>query len=182
MRQRRRALSQRQQISAAKALCQGLLQQTLIKKSQHIALYWPSDGEISPLLAAKRLMAQGKTVYLPVLSGKQLHFKVFSTQSGLQKNRFAIMQPTQKRIFKAKDLDIILLPLVAFDNRGQRIGMGGGFYDRSLAFKQLQAWRRRPVLMGLAHDFQQCQAIQSEPWDIPLAAIISDKQCLMSAR
>jgi 5-formyltetrahydrofolate cyclo-ligase len=76
---------------------------------------------------------------------------------------------------RARELDLILLPLVAFDESGQRLGMGGGFFDRSLAFL---AWRqhwRKPHLIGLAYDFQKVAALPREPWDVPLDAVVTDQ-------
>ncbi len=97
-------------------------------------------------------------------------------------NRFGIPEPdTRHGAHRARrqatwTLDVILLPLVGFDDDGQRIGMGGGFYDRTLAFTQRPG--PRPRLIGLAHDCQRVTRLPVAPWDVPLDAIVSDRRIL----
>lgn len=102
-----------------------------------------------------------------------MSFAPVSPDSRFQPNCFGIPEPVHRRTDRrsANQLDMILLPLVAFDAAGHRIGMGGGFYDRTLAFtKRRRPWRR-PLLIGLAYDFQQVARIKDNPWDVALDAI-----------
>src|SRR5687767_13746260 len=91
----------------------------------------------------------------------------------MRRNRFGIPEPTGRRC-APQQLDLVLLPLVAFDRRGARLGMGGGFYDRTFAFLRV-AGRRKPRLVGLAHHFQEVAQLPREPWDVPLAAIVTER-------
>lgn len=178
MRQRRRRLSPSAQQRAAESLCQQLLAMPEVKAARHIAAYWPSDGEISPLPLLRYLKDQ-KRLYLPVvLDGGCLHFKPYRSSRGLWRNRYRIPEPVGRRHVLAQQLDVVLMPLVAFDQRGNRLGMGGGYYDRSFAFKREQPWRSKPFLIGLAHSFQQQQVLSSDSWDVPVAAIVTERQVL----
>ncbi len=174
MRQQRRALDPLAQRRAAEGLRRSLGRSMLFRRARHIAFYLARDGEIdpAPLLAlAARL---GKHCYLPVVAGQRMWFAGYQPGDRLHPNRFGIPEPRLLRggHFPANRLDLVLTPLVAFDRQGGRLGMGGGFYDRSFAFKRRQPGR--PALVGLAHQFQEVARLPVEPWDIPLAAIATD--------
>ena len=79
-------------------------------------------------------------------------------------------------VSKAKYVNVVFLPLVGFDRSGNRIGMGGGFYDRTLANSTLQ--NRHPLLVGLAHSCQQMDPIEHQTWDIPLQKIATDQEII----
>lgn len=176
LRQQRRDLSPLQQRQASEALCRQLWRLPAIRRAKHIAFYWPSDGEISPLPLMQRLQRQGKQCYLPVIKrDKQMQF-IRMNQAKLIQNRFGIPEPLGRVGFAVKHLDIILMPLVGFDERGGRLGMGGGYYDRALAFKNRQNWRGKPWLVGLAHDLQKVALLPTESWDIDLAAVVTEKE------
>lgn len=175
MRQRRMALSASEQQNAASALVQQFLQQTMLMQAQHIALYLSNDGEINTTPLIEALWAAGKQVYLPILhpfTAGYLLFQQYLAASPMTTNRFGIAEPKLNcnHIKPVAELEIICTPLVAFDAHGQRLGMGGGFYDRTLA--QLPA--AHPVqIIGLAHSCQQVAALPSEAWDYPLNAIVT---------
>lgn len=179
MRQRRRSLGARAALLRDQQLCRHLLALPLLQHCRHIAGYWPNDGEIGPLPALRHWHQQGKTVYLPqLLANKQLRFACWHGDvRGLRANRFGIPEPVQRRHVSGCQLDAVLMPLVAFDRNGNRLGMGGGYYDRSFAFR-LVGWRNRPLLIGLAHDFQQQPALPCESWDIPLDMIVTNRGVL----
>lgn len=94
-------------------------------------------------------------------------------------NRFGIPEPkaSPRQTLKALELDLLLLPLVAFDSKGNRLGMGGGYYDRTLAHLNRQKGWRRPRIIGLAHELQRVDGLKNNAWDVPLDGIITD-QCL----
>ncbi len=180
LRQARRSLSRSEQKTAARALYRQLAQHPLFRRARHIALYLPSDGEIDPRLLQLQAWKRGMQLYIPVLSRWPLTRMVFqqiSPGEPLRRNRFRIAEPVANRARqrKAWTLDLILLPLVGFDDGGGRLGMGGGFYDRSLASLVRRRNRQTPVLVGLAHDCQRVDRLVQGPLDVPLAACVTDR-------
>lgn len=173
IRKKRQNLTVLEQQQAEKSITEQALQFIAQKKAQHIALYLSFDGEISTNLLIERLWQQGKQVYLPLLhpfSQGQLLFLAYTPDSLMQKNTFGILEPQLdvRRIIHLEELDIIFTPLVAFDRKGNRLGMGGGFYDRTL-----QGWQNKHFIpVGLAHSCQQVDTLPTELWDIPLAHIL----------
>ncbi|WP_397450898.1 5-formyltetrahydrofolate cyclo-ligase [Pseudomonas sp. NA-150] len=181
LRQARRALNPSQQRQAARGLYRQLAQHPLFRRSRHIALYLPNDGEIDPRLLLRAAQKRGKKTYLPVLSAWPQTKMVFQRVRHGEKfrpNRFRIPEPrinnAQQRTVWA--LDLVLLPLVGFDDAGGRLGMGGGFYDRSLAYQaRRKAWQK-PVLLGLAHECQKVERLAQASWDVPLQGTVTDKR------
>lgn len=182
MRQQRRALSPSANEACALGLAHQLLSSRIFRLSQKIALYLPNDGEIDPRFLLEPAWQQGKQTYLPVLgmrSMNQLWFLPFNDQTVLTPNRFGIPEPVHQRRdrrFKPQQLDLVLMPLVAFDTQGNRLGMGGGFYDRTLAFLQHRHKWRKPRLIGLAYEFQRVDSLPVQQWDVPLDAIATEQQ------
>ena len=172
LRQRRRSLSRHQHQQAAKKLALRLANHPWFGRSQHIAFYQAADGELDTHYLLRLALAYGKTCYLPVLRRfpkQQLGFVRIQRHSRLYKHRFGIKEPRYGRRVFSYQLDMVCLPLVGFDRHGQRLGMGGGFYDRSLA-----SYKNRAVLnVGLAHDCQQVERLANAAWDIPLHAIFT---------
>ncbi len=128
----------------------------------------------------QRMWRMRKRCYLPVLSRlsrDRLWFAPVTSRTRFMSNRFGIPEPvTPARMWlRAQELDLILMPLVGFDLHGNRLGMGGGFYDRSLAFLRSRRCWIRPKLLGLAHDFQRLGSIAPSPWDVPVQGIVTDR-------
>lgn len=181
IRQRRNALTKQQQRFAAESLSQQLANLPEFKRAKRVALYLGNDGEIDPLPTLALAEAAGKTCYLPVLhplKHNRIHFVRYRTGERLTTSYFGYPEPLLKhhQITQPWAIDLILMPLVAFDESGNRLGMGGGFYDRTLAFTTRTP--SRPRLIGLAHQCQQIDQIDVEPWDIPLDAIVTDKSVI----
>ncbi len=142
-----------------------------------------ADGEIDPWNAILSAWRRHKNVYVPVVSHlgwERLWFVPATPDCTWKTNRFGIPEPVISRRWwlRASSLDIILLPLVAFDEQGNRLGMGGGFYDRALAFLLNRQYLRQPRLYGLAHSFQQTDELPKRHWDVPLDGIITEQQVL----
>ena len=181
LRAQRNALSAPQQVRAAHLLATRLATQPLLRVSRRIAVYLPNDGEIDPVPLMTRIWKMNKTCYLPVLSRlthDRLWFAPFTPDTPLTQNRFGIFEPltpARTRV-SAQELDLILMPLVAFDTHGHRLGMGGGFYDKSLAFLRNRSVWRKPHLIGLAHDFQRVDKLAANAWDVPLQAVATDQK------
>lgn len=181
LRNARRALTPSEQRRAALGLYRQLAQHPLFRRAKHIALYLPTDGEIDPRLLLRAAQRRGKATYLPVLSAwprTKMVFQRVRPAEKLRPNRFRILEPrvTVSRQRKVWALDLVLLPLVGFDEAGGRLGMGGGFYDRSLAYlARRQRWRK-PTLLGLAHECQKVERLVQASWDVPLAGTVTDKR------
>ena len=181
MRNQRKSLAHHQQRQAGLSLANTLTSNRLFLCSRRIACYLPADGEIETFAIIEQIWRLQKSCYLPVvshLSWDHLWFAPLVPETEFVVNRYGIPEPDVERKYwvRAQTLGLILMPLVAFDVSGNRIGMGAGFYDRSLAFLQRRQHWKRPHTIGLAHDFQQVDNIAPEAWDIPLQGIATDKQ------
>ena len=184
LRQQRRALTPHQRREASAALDRRLGPHPLFLRSRHIAFYLPNDGEmdLSPLL--HRALAMGKKCYLPVLSPlyhNRLWFAPYHDESELALNRFGIPEPIVNwaGMRPAWTLDLVLTPLVAFDAAGNRLGMGGGYYDRTLAYLTRRRHWHKPHLLGTAYAFQQVESLPHEPWDVPLHGVVTETSLLL---
>ena len=174
----RQALSPAIQQQHSQALRSQIIQGKTYRNAKTIGCYLTNDGEIDPHLIIEHAWFLGKKVYLPILSPlkNQLYFAPYEISSKFKLNRFNIPEPICKpsQWKTARQLNLLLVPLVAFDASGNRIGMGGGFYDRSLAhLKHRQFWKK-PRLIGLAHECQKADKLNVESWDIPLGQIITE--------
>jgi 5-formyltetrahydrofolate cyclo-ligase len=176
LRAARRALTVPQQKLAARQLARRLSGLPEIRRARHIALYWPMDGEIDPRPLLERSATSRCRFYLPVLTpfpALTLRFVPWRPGMVLHRNRFGIPEPAGRRWRMAEEMDVVLLPLTGFDAAGNRLGMGGGFYDRTLAF--MRHGRKRPLLIGLAHACQQVECLPAAAWDVPLARVATDQ-------
>uniref|UniRef100_A8GIS7 5-formyltetrahydrofolate cyclo-ligase n=2 Tax=Serratia TaxID=613 RepID=A8GIS7_SERP5 len=177
IRQRRRALTSEQQNNFALQTAERIATHPRIQAAHSIAVFLSFDGELDTRPLIERLWQQAKQVYLPVLhpfSPGNLLFLRYTPETPLVNNRFNILEPQLdvRNVLPVGSLDVVLTPLVAFDSSGQRLGMGGGFYDRTL-----QNWQHLgPYPIGLAHDCQQVEQLPVEHWDIPLPEIITPSQ------
>lgn len=173
----RRALTAFDQHRAQLALCRQFLSLPGLTRTRRVALYVASDGEIDPAQLTHHLLDLGIEVYLPWLKSKhaELAFSRYQQGDKLMLNCFGIAQPLPKaHRVAAEEIDILGLPLVGFTPNGNRLGMGGGFYDRALA--KLRG--RGPVLVGLAHHGQQCSQLPVDPWDVPVDWLATDRQLI----
>lgn len=170
MKVKRLQLSDLQQQAASHAIIAPSLELVAHYQAQHIAFYLPFKGEISPLALMETLLAQGKSLYLPVVhpfSAGQLLFLRYAPEGKLTQHAFGMQEPVLdvRDVKPVNELEMIFTPLVACDKSRNRLGYGGGFYDRTLS--QTQA-----VSVGLAHRCQQVESLPLEPWDMPLDHLI----------
>ncbi|MGL5101184.1 MAG: 5-formyltetrahydrofolate cyclo-ligase [Plesiomonas sp.] len=185
IRTQRQQLSPAQQHIAAETLALKALKHPFFRDAQQIALYLAVDGELNTLPLIHALWQCNKQVYLPVLhpfSAGNLLFLAYRPNTNMTLNRYNIAEPRLdvRDLIPASALDLICTPLVAFDDHGHRLGMGGGFYDRTLAAfmptKMAVSPPKIPQIIGLAHDCQRVNAVPQEAWDIPLQAILTPQQ------
>lgn len=178
-RAKRLTLSDRDLYLAAQQLKQQLLQQHDISTMQHIAAYLAYNNEINPLPWLQEVY-QTKNCYLPVInpSLKQMMFARFKSDTPLKNNQYEILEPAAENqiLYAPEQLEIVLLPLVAFDMQGNRIGTGAGYYDRTFAYLNKENTQRKPKLFGLAYEFQKIDNIVPENWDVALDGVITDQR------
>jgi len=179
LREQRRTLSPADRQQRTDRLCAQLFRQPLFRNSRRIAVYLPADGEVETARIIARAWKLGKHVYLPVLVPflqNRLWFARYAPGTRLVRNRFGIAEPdvVHRQRVPATALDLVLTPLVGFDDRGNRLGMGGGYYDRSFSFLQRRTNWLKPRLVGLAYDFQQLPSLPAQRWDVPLTAVVTD--------
>jgi len=171
IRQHRRALTPEQQAHFAQQAAARMMAYPPVVMAHTVALFLSFDGELDTQPLIDELWRTGKKVYLPVLhpfSPGNLLFLHYHPHSELVVNRLKITEPKLdvRDVLPLEQLDVLVTPLVAFDKSGQRLGMGGGFYDRTL-----QNWQQHGLQpVGYAHDCQGVEKLPVEKWDIPLAA------------
>lgn len=171
LRKQRQQLGLRTRIKSAKYLQEQLLNQKEYRISQKIAFYWAVNGELSCHFAMKQALKEGKQCYLPVLSqcesGPCLQFAPYNGGKKLVNNQYRIPEPITPRV-EPNELDLVVVPLVAVDNRNNRLGMGGGYYDRTFSM----SINKRPILIGVGYYNQLVKQLKTQPWDVPMDKII----------
>lgn len=179
LRQRRRAIPAAQRIAAADALAHRLHALPFLPASGYAAGYWAMDGEIG-LHSWQLRLPDGLVYCLPVLrEDNTLGFAPWRPGDGLVTNRFGIPEPdvAPESSLDPAAMALVLMPLVGFDAHGQRLGMGGGWYDRSFAFRQHAV--APPWLVGVGFAAQRIDALAAEAWDVPVDAICTEADTLL---
>jgi len=144
------------------------------QQASQVAAYIAILGEISlePVIRAGSTM--GKCFYLPILRDELMAFAPWQPDSPLLKKRYGLLEPdcSEADWIEPSALDLVLTPLVVFDAQGNRIGQGGGYYDRTFEFIRASG---KPLLIGVAHDSQRESALEPQPWDIPLHKVVTER-------
>lgn len=176
MRARRRGISSRQRRSAAVGLMRAATRLPAWRWARRVAIYRPADGEIDTTPLALEAQRRGKKLYLPVVDGQRLRFRLWRPQQAMGANRFGIPEPLPSAPeCPTRWLDLVIAPLVAFDDAGNRLGMGGGFYDQTFAFRHRHPRWHHPQLIGAAFAAQRVPSLPARPWDVALDGVITDK-------
>ena len=168
LRQRRYDLSIEQVQKHSKIIVENIVNSKLWHRSQHIGLYLPINNEVD--LTA--LLSTEKTCYIPSVQGAAMQFHCYHEQLALNITSYGLSQPKFAVEHKRPQLDLCLMPLLGFDSKGHRLGMGGGYYDRYFDNNQ------DTVLLGVAHSVQELEELPIDPWDVKLHAIITEKRWL----
>ncbi len=162
---------------AARAAARLALRAGMLLRARRIGFYLPQHGEfdVTPLL--NQALWMGRECTLPVLPsrGRVMRFGRWQSGTRMQPNRYGIPEPIDARPRPARQLDVLLMPLVGFDSAGHRLGMGGGFYDATLAFMRHRRHWRKPRLIGVAFECQKVEALPHDPWDMPLDAVLTER-------
>ena len=177
---RRASVQADQRCRAEARMIQHLNHWSYLAQCESVACYLSVNSEFPTSKLIQQLHTLGKHVYLPLLdrSGdNRLTFQKIQPREPFQPNRFGIPEPLPCRHQQvdAENLDLIILPLVGFNKSGVRMGMGGGFYDRTLAFAKNTDLPQRPFLLGLAFACQQEETLTAQPWDVPLEATLTEE-------
>lgn len=179
LRAKRRSLNEEARRLAAEALIRIAVRSHFFLNADRIAFYFPADGEPDVLPLLERAYQMNKRCYLPVLDilgSNRLRFMRYKPGDRLVLNHFGIAEPRggpRGRISSAR-LDLVFMPLVAFDSQGNRLGMGSGFYDRTLGFLRRRRYWHRPLCLGIAYEFQRLDRLEANPWDIPLDGCLTE--------
>lgn len=178
LRRRRNALDDGRQAQAAAGLAAQLRSLPVFARSGRVAFYLANDGEIDPGKALDWRLTHGRRCYAPVIVAgeKKLRFAEITAHTRFRRNRFGIAEPrvAAGQLLEGRELDLALLPLVGFDRHGNRIGMGGGFYDAT--FSDAACGGDAPELIGLAHESQRLERVHADRWDIPVSAVVTDRR------
>ena len=175
-RQLRAELEAKQLEVAANALAERILSLDEYQQAQRIAAYFAVNGEIGLIPVIDHALTQGKNIYLPNLDLQALRFSPYFHSQKMRINKFRLPEPDvdDSEMLSPGELDLVLAPLVVFDDERNRIGMGGGFYDRSFAFRK-DPEISKPMLIGVAHELQKVDRIVPQEWDVQLDMIVTDQ-------
>jgi len=180
LRLQRRSIPAPQRIAAADALANRLLSLAFAPESGYVAGYWAMDGEIA--LHSWQLRLPRAVIYcLPVLHHEnQLRFAPWRPGDALVTNRFGIPEPDVEAdsALPPQAMSMVVMPLVGFDGAGRRLGMGGGWYDRSFAFRN--ASMPPPWLVGVGFAAQRVDRLALETWDVVADAICTETETLLA--
>lgn len=177
LRAQRKLLSKAEILTHSKKITETLLALPIIKNCGSIALYFPNHHEVDTAFLIDHLHQLGKQCYLPALDINHLLFGKYEPGDPLHLNRYEIPEPiiSDKTRSLPSQLDVVLMPLVAFDEEGNRLGMGGGYYDRTFAFQKASSLKK-PFLIGLAYQFQQVKQIPTNTQDVSLQMVVTEER------
>ncbi|NNC97628.1 MAG: 5-formyltetrahydrofolate cyclo-ligase [Gammaproteobacteria bacterium] len=187
-RSHRQNLSTSERLRAAEQIAARLCSSTLYQQAQHIGVYASLPDEISLSEFISQARADGKSLYLPVIApqpdSRTMEFMPWETQTELVTNRFGIPEPVCPGITQTDEtpdtkpdaLDLILVPLLAYDQSGNRLGMGAGYYDRYFSSRvKNNRHAHKLIKLGVAHSTQSAITLPSDDWDIKLDALVNEK-------
>ena len=184
IRRLRRGLPPAERARAAHSVARIADQELRLHRDSRLALYasTPEELDTSELIALAQ--KRGCRVYLPRIHGHRLARAMHFAASGERQrfNRFGIPEPHGAPWMSARALDIVFVPLVAFDRRGIRLGMGGGYYDRALAFRRTRTIWHAPLLVGLGYALQEVERIAPAAHDVPLDLVITERGVIHCSR
>lgn len=179
LRRARRGITPQQRRQAADNLRRVALTQGLLRNRRRIGFYSPTGEEIDLLPLLNQALWLGKSCFLPIVPGKFQRRLGFSRLTPLPRwylNRFGIHEHWTPRPVRAWQLDLLFVPLVGFDDACHRLGMGGGFYDASLAYLRRRKLWKKPLLVGVGYECQKVDEVPADPWDMHLDAVITERK------
>jgi 5-formyltetrahydrofolate cyclo-ligase len=180
IRKQRQNLPEAVRRELATEICQRIIETQAFQQSQTVALYYPQNGEVDVLQLLK--IFPQKQFYLPILNPdgtNSLIFGRYANDTILVNNKFAIPEPDANitELIETKDIDLVITPIVLFDDKCNRVGMGAGYYDRTFAFKITEP-AKQPFLLGVAYEFQKTEGLIANPWDVRMQKIVTEENII----
>ena len=171
----RAALSADERAIASRLITEKVIASACFRRAEYIACYLSVDDEVHTWEIFSRAWRQKKRIFAPVIENNfRMRFQEITPDTELRASQFGIFEPQDGEIVTARMLDVVLTPVVAFDESRHRIGMGGGYFDRTFSFLRHRRNWLHPKLIGLAFACQGVEEIAPNPWDIPLFRVITD--------
>jgi 5-formyltetrahydrofolate cyclo-ligase len=174
IRAERRALPAEVRARADKAIINIIRHLPAFRRARRVALFLTFDGEPNLIPLVRTATRQGKYIYVPVITRTRMRFAPLAPNARLRKNFYGILEPQVGRPIDTRRLDLVLTPLVAFDSRGIRMGVGKGYYDRCFRFLLGRRSWHRPKLLGIAYELQHLPELDAQPWDVPLWGAVTE--------
>ena len=173
---KRKHLTTKESHDMSHGISQKIIRSKWIREYSNVGIYHPVNGEVNALQLTDFMWSINQQIFLPMINKKKLLFGKLRPDSKLKKNCFGIPEPcvTRNNQVSADLLDMVFVPLVAFDLNGFRIGMGSGYYDRTFAKRLTTKDLKHPVLIGLAYEFQKQECLNHQPWDVPLDMVVTE--------
>lgn len=173
---KRRQLSAKESAQAGLSILKTIMQMNVFKRTVNVASYISLSGELCTQDMNEYFMTRHHLCLPYMVTGQKGKMDFYSFKKGdeLVENRFHILEPKNQpeNLVLEDKIDVIVVPLVAFDNKGNRMGMGGGYYDR-----MLKKVRKDCLVIGVAYEFQQVDELLVEEWDMPMDIVITEKNC-----
>jgi len=161
--------------SASKIINNKVISSREFRAAKSVGCYLPMQDEVDPSEIIARAWRANKRVFCPVMGKKgNMIYRFLGRDTTLLRNSFGLWEPIDSEIVSARDLDLVITPLVAFDNNNNRIGMGGGYFDRCFSYLRHRQYWRSPKLLGVAFACQEVDEIHPNAWDIRLYGVCSE--------
>jgi 5-formyltetrahydrofolate cyclo-ligase len=174
---RRRSLINDEKINASKAITNAIIKSNYFIEAESIGCYLSMNEEVNTKFLIEVIQKSGKSLFLPKIQpDATINFIQANKDTKYSSNQYGIKEPLDNKGYDIKKIDLIIVPLVAFDSKGNRIGMGGGYYDKK--FQYLNHNDIKPILIGIAFDCQQFKKIQSDKWDVSLRCVFTESGCI----
>ena len=160
---------------SSEIICQRVLHSRVFLSSRRVGCYLPMRDEVDTCSIVERAWRANKRIFVPVLRPKcKMLFREIGPESRLERNIYGVWEPVSGEIVDPRTLNVVITPTVAFDRQNNRIGMGGGNFDRCFSFLRYRKHWLQPKLVGIAFACQEIEKIEPNPWDIRLYMVFSD--------
>ncbi len=171
----RAGMSSDERDKASEKIADKIIRSSWFRSSKFIACYLPAEEEVDTWPLIERAWRMKKRVFAPLVEKNfTMQFCELSTDSKLVFNQYGLPEPQDGKIIAPRALDLVITPVVAFDDDCNRIGMGGGYFDRTFSFLRNRKLLFHPKLIGLAFSCQRVDKIAPNPWDIPIFRLINE--------